>query len=325
MDNLQFNETIGNLKYCNTNQFRIIQGEIETIKAKKCVSIELETPSKDIVCPHCKSTAFQRWGKRSDLQRYRCKSCKKTYNSLTGTPLARLKRKGHWLDYAECLKDSITIRAAAEKCGISIDTSFRWRHRFLANAKKIMASSLCGIVEANDIRFAKSYKGQKKLKRPARMRGYQQKKDLKPNEYVSFFITRDRNKFTFDQIIEKITTSKLHNAIDSLIASDVLLCYDNKKIYREFSQEIPQKHGFVNISKGEIINKSVVHIQNIRIYCKRMINWMERFHGVATKYLDSYVSWFREFDEFGNSLSTKILLSRAKQGDASMYLPRSGT
>ncbi len=325
MDNIQFNETLQNLKSCNTYQFRIIQEEMESIKAKKCVSIELETPEKEINCPHCHSSHFQRWGKRSDLQRYRCKSCMKTFNSLTGTPLARLKRKGHWLNYAECIRDSLTIRAAAEVCGISIDTSFRWRHRFLQNAKKIKASSLHGVVEANDIEFLYSNKGERNLDRLSRKRGNSNIKKDKSERYVSFLISRDRNRFTFDKIIENLSTLKIHSELDGLIDSDVLFCCDNKSNYREFAKEQFLRYGFVNISKGEFVKKNVIHIQNIRTYCTRMKSWMERFHGVATKYLENYVSWFREFDEFGNLLSPIVLLRRAKHGDASSYLPRNGT
>ncbi len=324
MENFQLNETLEFLKNCNSYQLRIIEEKIDSIKAKKCVSAELETPIEDIVCPNCKSSDFQRWGKRSDLQRYRCKSCKKTFNSLTGTPLARLKRKGHWLDYSECLSDSLTIRAAATKCGISIDTSFRWRHRFLMNAKKIKASTLCGIVEANEIDFSHSYKGQRNIDRPPRKRG-NTKKIKKTDKHVSFLISRDRNKFTFDKIIDKISTSELHIALDKLVDSDVLLCCDNKKIYKDFAKNRFIRHGFVNISKGEFIKKDVVHIQNIRSYCNRMKHWMERFHGVATSYLDSYTSWFRAFDEFGYQLSPIFILRRAKQGDNSDYLPKTTT
>ncbi len=324
MENFQLSETLEFLNNCNSYQLRIVGEKIDSIKAKKCVSVELETPKKDIICPHCKSSNFQRWGKRSDLQRYRCKSCKKTFNSLTGTPLARLKRKGHWLDYSECLRDSLTIRAAAAKCNISVDTSFRWRHRFLINAQKIKASALCGIVEANEIAFLHSNKGQKNTDRPPRKRGAT-KTIQETDKHVSFLISRDRNKFTFDKIIEKISTYELHNALDKLVDSDVLFCCDNKKIYKNFAKDRSLRHGFVNISKGEFIKKDVVHIENIRSYCDRMKQWMERFHGVATSYLNSYVSWFRAFDEFGYKLSPVLILRRAKQGDNSYYLPKTTT
>ncbi len=322
MEILQFKETLEELGSYNTQQFRTIEEAIGVIKAEKVVSVELETPIEDVVCAHCSSNQFQRWGKRNDLQRYKCKTCKKTFNSLTGTPLARLKRKGHWLSYAECIKDSLTIRAAAAKCGISVDTSFRWRHRFLSNAKKIKATSLCGVVEAFEIKFLKSYKGSKNLDRPARKRGLGGEICSESDEEVTFLISRDRNRFTFDKIIDKISTTELHSALDSLVHSDVLLCCDNKTIYREFAKESSLRHGFVDISKGQIVKKDVVHIQNVRMYCSRMMNWMKRFHGVATKYLENYVSWFRGFDEFGNSLTPVILLLRAKWGDESSYLPR---
>ena len=50
------------------------------------------------------------------MQRYKCRECKKTFNSLTGTPLANLQKKGHWLDYSYCLTQGYTIRKAAKIC-----------------------------------------------------------------------------------------------------------------------------------------------------------------------------------------------------------------
>ncbi len=325
MENLQFKETLDNMEGFNTYQFRIVHERIEEIRARKYVSLELETPVKDLLCPHCKSVHFQRWGKRNDLQRYRCKLCKKTFNSLTGTPLARLKRKGHWLDYAKCLIDSVTIRAAAKMCNISIQTSFRWRHRFLTNAKKIKASSLCGIVEADEIKFPISFKGQKKINRPPRKRGGCSGNVKNDKETVSFFIGRDRNKFTYDEIIKQISTLELHNTFSKKLDSDILLCCDNKRIYKEFAKERALRFGFVDISKGENVKKDVIHIQNISKYCEKLKSWMKRFHGVATKYLESYVSWFREFDEFGDTLTPLVLLRRAKVGEESSYLPKTAT
>ena len=49
--------------------------------------------------PHCISAKLYRWGKVSELQRYRCRQCKRTFNALTNTPLARLRHKDKWLDY----------------------------------------------------------------------------------------------------------------------------------------------------------------------------------------------------------------------------------
>ena len=70
-------------------------------------------------CPHCKSSEKVRWGKRQGIQRYKCKACKKTYNSLSGTPLARLRKKELWLEYASCLVNGVSIRKAAALCSVS--------------------------------------------------------------------------------------------------------------------------------------------------------------------------------------------------------------
>ncbi len=41
---------------------------------------------------------------------------------------------------------------------------------------------------------------------------------------------------------------------------------------------------------------------------------MVRFNGVATKYLENYISWYRELDEFKDRLTPKTILLRAKSG-----------
>ena len=52
-----------------------------------------------------KHVQFQRWGISNGMQRYRCKSCLKTFNAATGTPLARLRKKEKWLEYSKAMVD----------------------------------------------------------------------------------------------------------------------------------------------------------------------------------------------------------------------------
>jgi len=51
-------------------------------------------------CPHCASHSLQGWGHVSGLPRYRCKDCRRSFNALTGTPLARLRKKERWAAHA---------------------------------------------------------------------------------------------------------------------------------------------------------------------------------------------------------------------------------
>ena len=99
------------------------------------------------------------------MQRFRCCACGRTFNDLTGTPLARLRHKGKWLDYLEAVLDSRTVRAAAERIGVHRNTVFRWRHRFLDRVKDDRPARLSGIVEADETFLLESQKGSRKLDR----------------------------------------------------------------------------------------------------------------------------------------------------------------
>jgi len=317
-----FKKLLQGINKLNTQQHRQLREEIQTIDSRKHVSKDLETPSKEVACPHCRSALYFRWGKRNDLQRYKCKECKKTFNSLTGTPLARLRRKGHWLDYAGCIKDGLSVRKAAAVCGIHRNTSFRWRHRFLENIKTIKAQLLTGIVEADEIYFRKSEKGNKQLVRTPRKRGGKDTKQGLSKENICVFISRDRNKNTFDSIFEDFNSSSLKEVFHKHLSTDALFCSDSKFVYKKFTRENSVRHGCLNISQGELIKKDIVHIQNVNSYHSQLRDWIiHRFHGVATKYLDNYVSWYRELDEFSNNIHPLTILLRAKAGGAYKVLP----
>jgi transposase-like protein len=49
----------------------------------------------DPACGHYGSEAFQSWGNANGLKRFRCadEDCGRTFNALTGTPLAMLRRR----------------------------------------------------------------------------------------------------------------------------------------------------------------------------------------------------------------------------------------
>ncbi len=49
-------------------------------------------------------------------------------------------------------------------------------------------------------------------------------------------------------------------------------------------------------SRREHVVEGVIHVQNVNAYTKRLKQWMARFNGVATKYLASYLGWFRCLD-----------------------------
>lgn len=78
-----------------------------------------------------------------------------------------------------------SIRKSAKIVDINIATSFFWRHIILDCIKSIFGvGSVEGVIEADEIFFAESFKGTKpsKMKRKSRKRGKQVKKRGISNE-----------------------------------------------------------------------------------------------------------------------------------------------
>ena len=113
-------------------------------------------------CPHCKYEKVSRWGSASGLQRYRCGACKATINTLTGTPLARLRNKYKWLKNAQQMAQDNSVRKSAQACEAHRNTALRWRHRFLQRPNTQQATRLAGIADADETFFFESAKNKKR-------------------------------------------------------------------------------------------------------------------------------------------------------------------
>src|SRR3954462_12321851 len=101
-------------------------------------------------------------------------TCRRTFNGLTGTPLAHLRKKERWEAQTEALIIGESVTKAAKRCGVAGSTAFRWRHRFLAAAAFDKPARLSGIVEADETFILESFKGKRSdLPRAARKRGGQ--------------------------------------------------------------------------------------------------------------------------------------------------------
>jgi transposase-like protein len=103
-------------------------------RASVTTAIE-ESPRNPRQCPHGQCETSVSRGQANGLRRFCCTACGKTVNALTGTPLARLRKKELWLNFGEALSEGGTVKERAERCGVAPSTTFRWRHRVLRAAK----------------------------------------------------------------------------------------------------------------------------------------------------------------------------------------------
>ena len=94
MKSLKFKKLVSDLDSLTYKQrielLKIIEGTNKTEQL-------LGTLVHSSECKHCNSQSYYKWGQESGIQRYKCRKCKKTYNQLTNTPLAKLRKKEEWL------------------------------------------------------------------------------------------------------------------------------------------------------------------------------------------------------------------------------------
>lgn len=245
-------------------------------------------------CPHCCATRIVKNGSAHGLQRFKCRSCGKTFNALTGTPLVGLHMRGKWLGQAAALRDGLSLNQVAARLNIAQSTAFRWRHRFLALPKTIQTHGLAGIAEADETYFLKSAKGQRGLLRP-RHRGGKAGKRGTSKDYLSVLIARDRSGSTANFILDSATGKAIGSVLRPVLPTDTVLCSDGGGALAVAARTLGVEHHAVNLSAGIRVD-GPWHVQNVNAFCSRLRDWMRRFKGVSSRYLDNYLGWFRALD-----------------------------
>jgi transposase-like protein len=245
--------------------------------------------SGGVECPRCSTREIRPWGGFAGRRRYRCRSCKRTFSDLTGTPAAYLKKVELLRPYTRCLRHSLSVRAAAKAVGIASSTAFRWRHRLLPGLDTHHGETLTGTVELHATRVPESCKGQRKLGRPARRRGPALgKRTRTPKTVVAIAVDRSANVVTgavpYNWVrrldLEKLVRVRCRVVLTVIAAEGRLggaATFARSIGASFFDARPPQERA----------------IAAARSYGQQLIVWLERFHGVATKYLQNYLGWHR--------------------------------
>jgi transposase-like protein len=286
----------GKLGTLTRSQRKALVAELGALESR-AASIEIvesQAPTRP-VCPHCASRQVVKNGSADGLQRFKCRGCLKTFNALTGTPLARLHMRGKWLDQAAALRDGLSLNQVAERLSIAQSTAFRWRHRFLAVPKTVQARLLTGIAEADETYFLRSCKGSRDLGRKPRRRGGKAGKRGTSKEHVPVLVARDRSGATANFILASTSCAAIGAALKPVLPPDTILCTDGSSALAAVARDLDVEHHAINVAAG-IRVEGAWHVQNVNAFGSRLRGWLRRFKGVSTRYLDSYLGWFRALD-----------------------------
>jgi transposase-like protein len=189
-------------------------------------------------CPHCAGREIVGWGRSHGLLRYRCKSCGRTFNTLTKTPMAHLRKKEKWLDHARAMIEGKSLAKTAALCGVHPTTAFRWRHRFLRAPAVNKPRSLRGIVEADETFILESFKGRwSDLPRAARKRGGTARHAGLYQDNIPVLVARDRKGATFDAVLPQVDSASVGAALASVITPGNHLIGDGGKAIAAFARK----------------------------------------------------------------------------------------
>jgi transposase-like protein len=241
-------------------------------------------------CPHCEAKDVRPWGHASALPRYRCLDCRRTFNALTGTSLARLRHKDRWPEQAQALMTGESLADAAARCGVASTTAFRWRHRFLAAPALNKPTRLTGLVEADETFILESFKGRRgDLPRAARKRGGKPKKTGLSAEQIPVLIARDRTGATIDGVLAKLDRASVTAVLAGVVTAANQICCDGGKAIAAFARVGGIAFHVLPKPGGPRPGAPDLHINNVNAYHSRLKEWLRHFHGVATKNLSHYL------------------------------------
>ena len=253
-----------------------------------------------ICCPHCGSNNIIKNGRYKEKQRFICKCCGKSFNSLTNSPISMSHMPEKWPLYIECLIKGMSLRSAAAEIGVSYVTLFYWRHKLMRALKSTENSTLVGDVEADDTFLAYSEKGSKKISdRKPKKNGT--KYCIGEDKKVFLLVAADHNK---NLLLKAAASSNTYvnlicESLGSIVNQSTVFCSNYKTFYKHFANLKGIKQHFRISFYNSTVEKNIDLAYRYR---KAVEAWLDRFQGVASKYLNNYLSLYNclrksNFDE----------------------------
>ena len=146
-------------------------------------------------------------------------------------------------------------------------------------------------MEADETYVLESRKGARGLERKARRRGGKAKKRGLSREQVPVLMAADRSRTTVSAVLPRVDAAALTAALDPVVAKDALLVSDGGASYPPCAAALGVSHEALNRTMGERV-RGDLHVQTVNSRHSRLKDFLRPRRGIATRYLDNYLSWF---------------------------------
>jgi transposase-like protein len=249
-----------------------------------------------LFCPRCGHKRVHRWGSYGWRRRYRCLGCRRTFSDFTGTPLAYLKRVELWPRFCSLILEVTTVRCAARRLGLHKSTSFRWRHLLLTALLDTESVRLQGRISVDAAWFPYSEKGARTLSRPPRRSAFQGLSFQADRPVWLLFACAESGESMATRIgASPPSFGSMHGALAGRIHVPATLLAQAGR-----AGLVGRVASHLDLSfeaeSARAVREWTERPEPARAQVLRLKRWMIRFHGVATKYLENYLVWFRLLD-----------------------------
>ena len=286
------------------------QSELRIKLSNDSYGDEISAPVQSC-CPHCTSSRIIHYGSVKGSKRYKCNDCKRSFGNYSHTIYSGIKKKDKFLLFKNIMltEGAIPLRTMCKRVGISVQTSFDWRHKLIVSLYD-SDSKLTNEVQIDDIWVSYSQKGRKGLKYSKKRGGNKKAGD---NNYQVKVLIATNKDTTIMKVarIGRLTKSDIDDSIGHRIEKETKLISDSHPSIIGFAKDHNIKH--VHFKSKKHLAETGENVQFLNSQASRlntMINGV--FKGVATKYLQNYANWnsFIETNKFKdvNKVATMTIL-----------------
>jgi ribosomal protein L37AE/L43A len=313
MDGTRFRRLCAGIERLSVTQVRQLQERLRGLDARIEVRARIDA-SREAVdgCLHCGATALQRWGATgTGMRRWRCRACRRTFCSTTGTALARLRRPEAFqqvlADMARAPRPALVpgtgpgaraepddglALADAHPRGPERDRRDRLRGHRRGRREVLprVAQGLAGMGESPTRPGALP-----QADRP-RWRDYRRLGLLRPagtSKYqIPVLTVVDRAAARRADVLPDRRAESLVALLEAHVGRDAVLCSDGDGAYDRFARARGMPHYRLHPKTGPKVIDTAFHIQTVNNLHSRFESFMKPFCGPATKHLPGYAAWF---------------------------------
>jgi transposase-like protein len=264
----------------------------------KVSQLELSKQQERKPCPYCGSERVYKKGKYKGVQVYVCRDCGRSYRETTGTSLYRIKKREKLGDYIKLMLQGCSIRCISERLGISVQTSFDWRHKILSALNKLEPNELKGYIQVDEMELPLSEKGNRNLSRQPRKRGNDYKRNNKEGRIETVQIlsaVNDKGDKFFRVVVSKKLTKELmeKTGLKERIKENSVVISDKSSTLKSYFKDIPAiKYRPITSSLRVDSRNKKINLQQVNNVHSLVRRFLHRFNGVSSKYLQNYLGWF---------------------------------